>query len=168
MSVPGATPQGHDADAVVGSTPCDPAERNTYGYNGYTQFCENYRRFARQLKRSMRQVHRAGERRLINFIGPMIAPTDGTRTHILVAAPGAWSYACTVPRETMGDWFDSTAGALALAFIDGVATLIVPDNPKARIADSNRYEPRSNNTANATCCPRNSRSVLLAMAQQQP
>jgi transposase len=35
----------------------DHAGEQTYGY---TQFCENYRRFAQQLKRSMRQVHRAG------------------------------------------------------------------------------------------------------------
>jgi transposase len=27
--------------------------------NSYSQFCENYRRFAKTLKRSMRQVHRA-------------------------------------------------------------------------------------------------------------
>ncbi len=33
----------------------DHADRQTYAY---AQFCVNYRRFARQLKRSMRQVHR--------------------------------------------------------------------------------------------------------------
>src|SRR5260370_12990076 len=38
----------------------------------------------------------------------------------------------------------STARPLAL--IGGVPQLIVPDNPKAMIADANRYEPRSNDT----------------------
>jgi transposase len=120
----------------------DHAERNTYGY---TQFCENYRRFAKQLKRSMRQ-DRAGEKLFIDYAGPTIALTDGTRAHIFVAALGAssYTYACATPRETMSDWLDSTAGALA--FIGGVPQLIVPDNPKAMIADANRYEPRSNDT----------------------
>ncbi len=64
------------------------ADCQTYAYS---QFCDNYRRFARQLKRSMRQIHRA-------------------------------------------------------SFYGGVPQLIVPDNPKAMIADANRYEPRSNDT----------------------
>lgn len=64
----------------------DYADRQTYGY---TQFCENYRRFARQLKRSMRQIHRAGEKLFIDYAGPTIALTDGSRAHIFVAALGA-------------------------------------------------------------------------------
>ena len=32
----------------------------------FSQFCENYRQFARRLKRSMRQVHRAGEKLFID------------------------------------------------------------------------------------------------------
>jgi hypothetical protein len=44
----------------------------------------------------------------------------------------------------LADWLESTARALA--FIGGVPQLIVPDNPKAMIADANRYEPRSNDT----------------------
>ena len=119
------------------------ADAQTYGYS---QFCENYRRFARQLKRSMRQVHRAGEKLFIDYAGPTIGLTDGSRAHIFVAALGAFSYtfACATPRETMADWLESTARALA--FIGGVPQLIVPDNPKAMIADANRYEPRSNDT----------------------
>lgn len=121
----------------------DYADRQTYGY---TQFCENYRRFARQIKRSMRQVHRAGEKLFIDYAGPTIALTDGGRAHIFVAALGASSYtfACATPRETMVDWLESTMRALT--FIGGVPQLIVPDNPKAMIADANRYEPRANDT----------------------
>ena len=121
----------------------DYADVQTYSYS---QFCENYRRFAKQLKRSMRQVHRAGEKLFIDYAGPTIGLTDGTRAHIFVAALGASSYtfACATPRETMKDWLESTARALA--FIGGVPQLIVRDNPKAMIADANRYEPRSNDT----------------------
>ncbi|MGI9376187.1 IS21 family transposase [Eoetvoesiella caeni] len=121
----------------------DHANAQTYSYS---QFCENYRRFAKQLKRSMRQIHRAGEKLFIDYAGPTIALTDGSRAHIFVAALGAssYTYACATPRETMVDWLESTARALT--FFGGVPQLIVPDNPKAMIADANRYEPRSNDT----------------------
>ncbi len=121
----------------------DHADSQTYSYS---QFCDNYRRFARQLKRSMRQIHRAGEKLFIDFAGPTLALSDGSRAHIFVAAMGASSYtfACATPRETMADWLESTARALS--FYGGVTQLIVPDNPRALISDANRYEPRSNDT----------------------
>ena len=40
--------------------------------HSYSQYCENYRRFARCLKRSMRQVHRAGEKLFIDYAGPTV------------------------------------------------------------------------------------------------
>ena len=39
----------------------------------YSQFCEHYRCFAKQLKRSMRQTHRAGEKLFIDYAGPTLA-----------------------------------------------------------------------------------------------
>jgi transposase len=119
------------------------ADAQTYSYS---QYCENYRRFAKRLKRSMRQVHHAGEKLFIDFAGPTVPLTDGGRAHIFVAALGASSYtfACATGRETMADWLGATAAALA--FIGGAPQLIVPDNPRALIADANRYEPRANDT----------------------
>lgn len=119
------------------------ADRQTYAYS---QYCDNYRRFAKTLKRSMRQVHRAGEKLFIDFAGPTIGLRDGGRAHIFVAAMGASSYtfACATPRETMVDWIESTVKALR--FYEGVPQLIVPDNPRAMIADPSRYEPRANDT----------------------
>jgi len=112
----------------------------------YTQFCEHYRSFTKKLKRSMRQIHVAGEKMFIDYAGPTMGLTDGSRAHIFVAAMGASSYtfACATPRETMVDWLESTAKALT--FFMGVPQLIIPDNPKALIADANRYEPRANDT----------------------
>jgi transposase len=51
-------------------------------------------------KRSMRQVHRAGEKLFIDYAGPTIGLTDGNRAHIFVAALGASSYtfACATRR----------------------------------------------------------------------
>ena len=58
----------------------------------YSQFCENYRQFAKLLKRSMRQVHRAGEKLFIDYAGPTIALVAGGqevgRANIFVAAMG--------------------------------------------------------------------------------
>jgi transposase len=112
----------------------------------YSQFCDNYRRFAKQLKRSMRQVHRAAEKLFIDYAGPTLALTDGGRAHIFVSAMGASSYtfAWATPRETMVDWIESTVRALH--FYGGVTQLIVPDNARAMIADPDRYEPRANDT----------------------
>jgi transposase len=44
----------------------------------YSQFCENYRRFAKRLKRSMRQVHRAGEKlfNLFSSVSPSSTATN--------------------------------------------------------------------------------------------
>lgn len=112
----------------------------------YSQFCERYRRYALRLKRSMRQIHRAGEKLFVDYAGPTVELTDGSRAHIFVAALGASSYtfACATPRETMADWLHGCARALS--FIGGVPQLIVPDNPRAMIANPNRYEPRANET----------------------
>ena len=81
----------------------------------YSQFCENYRRYAKTLKRSMRQIHRAGEKLFIDFAGPTVGLTDGSRAHIFVAAMGASSYtfACATPRETMLDWLGACAQAMS-------------------------------------------------------
>ena len=112
----------------------------------YTQFCEHYRTFTRSLKRSMRQIHRAGEKLFIDFAGPTLALVDGSRAHIFVAALGAsgYTFACAALRETMVDWIESTVKALS--FIGGVPQLVVPDNPRAMILEPDRYEPLSNDT----------------------
>lgn len=112
----------------------------------YSQFCENYRQFARALKRSMRQTHRAGEKLFIDYAGPTIALADGSRANIFVAAMGAsgYCYALATPSQTAQDWLEATASALT--FYGGVSQLIVPDNPRALVSQANRYEPQLNTT----------------------
>ncbi len=114
--------------------------------HSYSQFCENYRRYAQRLKRSMRQIHRAGEKLFVDFAGLTVPLTSGHRVHIFVATLGASSYtfACATARESMVDWLGATAQALT--FFGGVPQLIVPDNPKAMISNPDRYEPIANAT----------------------
>jgi len=46
----------------------------------YSQYCEHYRRWRGQLKRSMRQIHKAGEKCFIDYAGqtvPIVDPAAG-------------------------------------------------------------------------------------------
>jgi len=62
----------------------------------YSQFCENYRQFAKRLKRSMRQVHRAGEKLFIDYAGTTVALFERGqeigRANIFIAAMGVSGY----------------------------------------------------------------------------
>lgn len=116
----------------------------------YSQFCENYRQFAKRLKRSMRQVHRAGEKLFIDYAGPTIALMDHDRevgrANLFVAALGVSGYcfAYATPAQTARDWLAATAKALT--FYGGVPQLIVPDNPRALVTVADRYEPKLTDT----------------------
>ena len=115
----------------------------------YTAFCTRYRAWAGKLKRSMRQIHRAGEKLFADYAGPTMPIIDADTgeirpASIFVAVLGASSYtfACATPGQTQPDWL--TGLARALTYIGGVTALIVPDNPRALIANANRYEPELN------------------------
>ena len=80
------------------------------GYR-YTQFCEIYRQWARRLRPSMRQVHRAGEKTFVDFSGKRPTLVD-RRTgelrpvELFVAALGASSltYAEATATQQLADW----------------------------------------------------------------
>ena len=111
----------------------------------YSQFCENYRQFAKRLKRSMRQVHRAGEKLFIDYAGPTVAlrvhGQEIGRANIFVAAMGVSGYCfcLATAAQTARDWLGATAQALT--FYGGVPQLIIPDNPRALVTKADRYEP---------------------------
>jgi len=112
----------------------------------YTQFCGHYKVFAKTLKRSMRQQRRAGEKLFIDYAGPSLELSDGTRAQVFVAAMGASSYtfACATADQSMRSWLG--AMARALTFYGGCPQLIVPDNPRALVSEACRYEPKLNET----------------------
>src|SRR5690606_25157673 len=105
----------------------------------YSAFCEKYARWARHLKRSMRQVHKAGERLFVDYAGqtvPLVNRVTGeiTRAQIFVAVLGAsnYTFACATASQQAVDW--TRAIIAALEFIGGVPRLLVPDQPRALIA----------------------------------
>ena len=69
----------------------------------YTQFCEHYKTFTSRLKRSMRQHRRAGEKLFIDFAGPTVGLSDGSRAQVFVSAMAASSYvfACATPAQRL-------------------------------------------------------------------
>ncbi|WP_341303200.1 IS21 family transposase [Pseudomonas sp. TMP25] len=137
----------------------------------YTQFVEHYRRYAKSLKRSMRQTHVAGEKLFIDYAGPTLPVIDRatgeiSRAHIFVAALGAsnYTYACATPGETQVDWL--TALSQALDYLGGVPEMIVPDNPRALISDPDRYEPGLNRAALE--CAKHYGTVMLPARPRKP
>ncbi|CAI07299.1 transposase [Aromatoleum aromaticum EbN1] len=117
----------------------------------YSRFCDLYREFARHLKRSMRQVHRAGEKLFIDYAGDTVPIVDAdtgeiSRAQIFVAVLGASSYtfACATATQSQADWLGSLARALA--FIGGVPELVVPDNTRSLVGQADRYEPQLQRT----------------------
>ncbi len=121
------------------------ARANPLAYK-YTSFCIKYRAWAEGLKRSMRQVHVAGEKLFADYAGHTVPIVDARtgeirNAQIFVAALGAsnYRYACATMTQTAADWVGSLIGALE--FIGGVPCLIVPDQPRALIAQPDRYEP---------------------------
>ena len=118
----------------------------------YTQFCQRYADWAATLQRSMRQVHRAGEKCFIDFAGQTVPILDvaggvASRAHVFVAVLGAsnYTFACATATEAMADWLGAIS--LALEFYGGVPAMLVPDNPRALISEADRYEPLVNRTA---------------------
>ena len=131
----------------------------------YSQFCENYRRFAKSLKRSMRQVHVAGEKLFIDYAGPTVELIGGQRAHIFVAALGAssYTYACATPRETMADWLGATAQALTL--VEGNLTsssdLLKVDASTLTGDDTLAFDASAETTARVSVTGGNSNDLII-------
>lgn len=118
------------------------------GYR-YSHFCEIYRQWARTLKISMRQTHKAGEKLFVDYCGhtlPIVNPQTGeiSDAQIFVAVLGASSYtfAEATLSQNLSDWLGSHRRAFE--FLGGVPELVIPDNLKSAISKPCRYEPDLN------------------------
>ena len=118
------------------------------GYR-YSHFCELYRQWARKLKISMRQIHKAGEKLFVDYAGqtlPIVNPHTGeiTEAQIFVAVLGASSYtfAEATLSQNLPDWLGSHRRAFE--FLGGVPELVIPDNLKSGVSKPCRYEPDLN------------------------
>jgi len=85
----------------------------SHGYS-YSQFCHCYRAWLGRQRRSMRQVHIAGEKVLVDYCGPTIPIVnehDGriVEALIFVAVLGAsnYTFACAHASQKEADWIDA-------------------------------------------------------------
>jgi transposase len=120
------------------------------GY-AYSQFCERYRQWARALKPSMRQVHRAGEKLFVDYSGKRPHVVDARTgeerpVELFVGVLGASGliYAAATPGQDLPSWIAAHIGMLE--YFQGSAAIWVPDNLKSGVTTANRYEPEINRT----------------------
>lgn len=115
----------------------------------YSQFCARYGDWLKNQRRSMRQIHRAGEKLFIDYAGPtmpVVCVSSGEiRTaQIFVAVLGAsnYTYAEATWSQSLPDWLGSHVRAFE--FFGGTPALLVPDNLKSGVNKACRYEPELN------------------------
>jgi transposase len=125
--------------------------KQIHGDNGYqySQYCQHYRDWVGTLKRSMRQIHKAGEKLFIDYCGPTIPivnPDTGEyrNAQIFVACWGAstYTYAEASWSQKKADWIEAHVNAFT--FFGGVPEILVPDNLKSATTKACRYEPEIN------------------------
>jgi transposase len=115
----------------------------------YSQYCHRYRQWRNKQRRSMRQLHRAGEKLFIDYCGPTVdiverATGEIHPAQIFVAVLGAssYTYAEATRSQSSPDWIASHQRTFR--FLGGVPELLIPDNLKAAVNKANRYSPQIN------------------------
>ena len=117
----------------------------------YTQFCEHFNRWLKAQKRSMRQLHIAGDKLFIDYCGPrlqVVNPETGEvrEAEVFVATLGASNYTYVEAFPSQGKAYWLEAHANAFEHFGGVPQLLVPDNLRSAVSKANRYEPRLNDS----------------------
>ena len=120
------------------------------GYQ-YSQFCRLYRQWAERLDPPLHQEYRAGEKLFVDYAGqtmPIVDASTGviTEVQIFVATLGAsnYTFAEATVSQDLPSWVQSHVHAFH--FFGGVAEITIPDNLRAAVTRSCRYEPDLNAT----------------------
>ena len=120
------------------------------GYR-YSQFCHYYRQWKSRVNPVMHQEHKAGDKLYVDFAGEKLSITDKetgeiTAVEVFVAILGAsqLTYVEAVASQQKEDFI--LVCEHTLHYIGGVPAAIVPDNLKAAVTKSSRYEPTLNET----------------------
>ncbi len=113
------------------------------GYS-YSHFCHRYNDWIGTLKRSMRQVHVAGEKCFVDYAGktvPIVNAATGEfdSAQIFVAVLGAsgYTFAHASLSQTEADWIHSHNAAFA--FFGGITEIVVPDCLKSAVTKSHPW-----------------------------
>ena len=112
----------------------------------YSRFCELYRLWGYGQSAVMRFDHKAGDKVFVDFTGKKLSLVDSStgevkEVEVFVATLGASGYtyveACLSQKRE--DFISCLVNALN--FFGGVPKAVIPDNLKAAVTKSNRYEP---------------------------
>jgi transposase len=119
------------------------------GYQ-YSQFCFYYNQWKNRVNPTMHMDHKAGDKLYVDFAGQKLSITDKDTGEIItvevfVAILGAsqLTYVEAVGSQQKEDFITACENTPAL-YIGGVPDAIVPDNLKAAVTKSSRYEPTLN------------------------
>ncbi len=121
------------------------------GY-GYSQFCNLYNIWRRQLSVVMRQDHKAGEKLFVDFPGLTIPIYDGKtlelsfHAQLFVAVLGASNYLYAEALRDQGLEHWVMAHVHAFEFLEGCPAVVVCDNLRSGVTKAHRYEPDINAT----------------------
>ena len=122
--------------------------RQPDGYQ-YSQFCELFRSWRNSRDLCMRQEHRPGDKLFVDYCGrtlPIIDAATGKvrEAQVFVAVMGAsnYTYAEATFSQGLADWIGSHVRAFS--YFGGVPRAVVPDNLRAAVSKSCRYEPLIN------------------------
>jgi len=123
---------------------------NPEGYR-YSWFCERYQHWRQHLDVVLRQEHKAGEKKFVDWAGATIPVYDATTgqawpASLFVSVLGASSqtYAEATRDQQLEAWIQ--AHIHAPEFYGGAPTLTVPDNTKTAVIRACRYDPDLNPT----------------------
>ncbi|HAU1564348.1 IS21 family transposase [Legionella pneumophila] len=116
---------------------------------GYSQFCDRYKRYIKQISPVMRQVHKAGEKVFVDYAGmtvPWIEPSTGEihEAQVFVASLGAsqFTFVDITESQSLEHWISSHIRMWNT--FGGVTKIVVPDNLKSGVSKSHRYDPDIN------------------------
>jgi transposase len=121
--------------------------------DGYkrSQFGHLYRQWVKRSNPSMHIHHKAGDKMYVDYAGAklqVIDPTTGEEVNmeVFVAILGAsqLTYVQAIESQQKADFVQCCENALH--YFGGVPEAIVPDNLKAAVIKSNKYEPTINET----------------------
>jgi transposase len=118
---------------------------------GRSQFNHYYTLWKKQASPTMRMEHKAGDKMYVDFVGDRLQIVDEQtgeikNVEVFVAVLGAsqLTYAEAVMTQQKEDFI--TACENAMHYYGGVPLAIVPDNLKAAVTKSSKYEPVINET----------------------
>ena len=126
---------------------CQSYPNNCYSYS---QFCDLYMQWSKRQKRSMRQLHKAGEKAFIDYAGmtiPIVNQHTGeilfdAQMFVAVLGASSFTYAEASPSQKLADWLQSHVRMFE--YFGGVPEMLVPDNLRSAVSHPCRYDPQTN------------------------